>query len=550
MKRLFVHILLFLALAPLWSQQEECRILTDRSLYVAGEDINFSVYYRGPGGMAVPEGSQVFYLELISPAGEAWSRAKIRMDSMHTGGHIDVPRDMPSGTYFLKGYTRWMRNFGPAAYNYLSVDVVNPYVRTVLRSDTLSEFTVSLLPGGGKKAGTGPVIASKPGVQEKRSPMQLELNSPALDVPLECCISIIPAGSLEKQWESVPASGTVSEKSRELLPETRGIAISGTVEADSTGKPVPFAIVYVSIMGEKKDFFCNYSDSAGRFYFTLPGSYQGRELFISSYHAERGNLQVVIDQDFCKEPVKLPSFPFRIPEGREEVVRNMVINAQISEQYSSPGKDKDSSDPAVRGWFYGEPGSVIHFDDFIRLPTMEEYFTEVTPQVAIKRNGGRRSFRVLGDHHDLRFYDPLIMVDGVAVFDTEAVLAISPGYIDRFEIVEDPFVRGNLTFGGIIHLISRKGDMGYIDLPSSGLLVNYSMYTTASSGNTAYRPADPRIPDARNTLYWNPGIRMNPSEELSISLYSPEVPGTYDVVIRGYDPEGRYFESRTPFTLE
>jgi hypothetical protein len=273
-------------------------------------------------------------------------------------------------------------------------------------------------------------------------------------------------------------------------------------------------------------------------------------MFISSYHAERGNLQVLIDQDFCKETVKLPSFPFRIPEAREQAVRNMVINAQISEQYAATDPDRHKSDPADESWFYGEPGSKIRFDDFIRLPTMEEYFSEVTPQVVIKRNRGRRSFRVLGDHNDLRFYDPLVMVDGVAVFDMEAVLAISPGYIDRFEIVEAPFVRGNLTFGGIIHLISRKGDMAYIDLPASGLLVNYSMYTAASSGNTAYRPVDPRIPDARNTIYWNPGIRMIPGKKQSISFYSPETPGVYEVVIRAYDSEGLYYDSKTPFTVE
>ncbi len=67
------------------------------------------------------------------------------------------------------------------------------------------------------------------------------------------------------------------------------------------------------------------------------------------------------------------------------------------------------------------------------------------------------------------------MIDGVAIFDVEAVLAVSPRLIDRVEIVNAPYIRGNVTFGGIISLISRNNDLGYIDLPSSGLLVNYRM---------------------------------------------------------------------------
>ena len=119
--------------------------------------------------------------------------------------------------------------------------------------------------------------------------------------------------------------------------------------------------------------------------------------------------------------------------------------------------------------------TTIDFDDFIKLPRLEEYFTEVVPQVSVKKNRGVTHFVVLGPHPDLSIYPPLVMIDGVAIFDIEAVLAVSPRLIDRIEIVNAPYIRGNVTFGGIISLISKKNDLGYIDLPSSGLLVNYQM---------------------------------------------------------------------------
>ena len=48
------------------------------------------------------------------------------------------------------------------------------------------------------------------------------------------------------------------------------------------------------------------------------------------------------------------------------------------------------------------------------------------------------------------------MIDGVAIFDVESALAVSPRYIDRMEIVDAPYIKGNVTFGGIINLISKE----------------------------------------------------------------------------------------------
>jgi hypothetical protein len=158
-----------------------------------------------------------------------------------------------------------------------------------------------------------------------------------------------------------------------------------------------------------------------------------------------------------------------------------------------------------------------------------------------------RSFSVSGTHQDLNHYDPLVLIDGVAIFDIESVLALDPGYIDRIEIFEAPFIRGNLTFGGIIHLISRNGDMAYIDLPDSGLLVNYSMFGEGLSGNPVFQPDNTRMPDVRNTLYWNAHIRILPGTPEPIHFYTPDQTGAYQLVVRGFDSEGIYFENIFPF---
>jgi len=201
-------------------------------------------------------------------------------------------------------------------------------------------------------------------------------------------------------------------------------------------------------------------------------------------------------------------------------------------------------------FFYGNPISIIYFDDFIRLPNLEEYFVEVVPQVAVRKNRGVRRLVLLGVHPDLAIYPPLLMIDGVAIFDVEAVLAVSPRLIQRVEIVNAPYIRGNVTFGGIISLISRNNDLGYIDLPSSGLLVNYRMLDIPAHGSIPDEVSDPRLPDVRNTLYWNPGLQLDPDQSRNISFRTSDQKGDYEILIRGTDASGKFFEKRMGFTVE
>jgi len=200
--------------------------------------------------------------------------------------------------------------------------------------------------------------------------------------------------------------------------------------------------------------------------------------------------------------------------------------------------------------FYGHPISMVKFDDFIRLPTLEEYFSEVVPQVSVRKSKGVKRLVLLGEHPDLAIYPPLLMIDGVAIFNVDAILAVSPRLIDRIEIVNAPYIRGNVTFGGIISLISKNNDLGYIDLPSSGLLVKYRMLDVPGSDTIQNGVIDPRLPDVRNTLYWNPGLKLDSDMEEQINFRTSDLKGEYEILFRGTDSSGAFFEKRVPFSVE
>jgi hypothetical protein len=555
MRYRILYTALFLGLGFLLDaqvQKEELLVLTDRGHYITGETVRYRAFYRPPDTELAGEWSRVLYVELIQPNGTTLVQGKVRIDTLGAAGSLVIPEGLSSGTYYLKAYTRWMRNCGPEGYAYTSLRIFDPFNEEVLPVDSADwELKAAWQMMSQTDEDAADVLEcslakDRYGIREEVS-LNLKWNMDR--VPANLTVSVSRTGLHGNQSYYRNGCETVSGDKAEILPEMQGLSLTGQV-VNSDGSPTPYATVYISVLGDEKEFFCNYSDSAGRFYFSLPDYKGKRELFVSAYHPDYPGLELLIDRDFSQDRLNLPSYPVHLNDSLTAIITEMSVNAQVAEQYYPSREPVLESRATEELLFYGHPVFTIKFDDFIKLPNLAEYFQEVVPQVSVKRNRGVRRLVVLGEHPDLAIYSPLIMIDGVAIFDVEAVLAVSPRLIDRLEIVNAPYIRGNVTFGGIISLISKNNDLGYIDLPSSGLLVDYQMLDLPRSDPEMQGIRDPRMPDVRNILYWNPEIILSPGTDQHISFRTSDLKGEYEILIRGTGSDGRYFEKRLSFLVE
>ena len=533
-------------------QQEGLVLLTDRGHYISGETINYKAFYRRPAESSDAAWSRVLYVELILPNGTPLVQSKVLLDSS-TSGSLLIPEGISSGSYYLKAYTRWMRNCGPENFVYTSLRIYDPYNEQVLPVDTLGwePRPVETLLNQPEMHGSDMLecLLAKDSYGT-REEVVVDLNWNFSFAPANLTISVARSGLQGDQSYFRPGCSEDKQGASHILPEIQGLSLTGQAVSLTDMTSAPYATIYVSVLGGDRDFFCNYSDSAGRFYFSFPGYAGERDLFVSAYHSEIDDLELLIDRDFSQDALQLPSYPVRLNDTLTELITEMSVNAQVSQQYYPKQVLIQETQAPEELLFYGKPTSSIKFDDFVNLPTLEEYFVEVVPQVAVRRSGGVRRLILQGEHPDLSIYPPLLMIDGVAIFDIEAVLAVSPRLIDRVEIVNAPYIRGNVSFGGIISLISKNNDLGYIDLPSSGLLVNYRMLDLSASDTIQYGIQDPRLPDVRNTLYWNPGLELNSTTGKRISFRTADLKGEYEILIRGIDSTGKYLEKRAGFRVE
>ena len=166
-----------------------------------------------------------------------------------------------------------------------------------------------------------------------REEVQADLSG-CFPVPRQTCVSVARAGILGNQEYFRPGLSTKwGEDGYDFFPETKGLSFTGKAVSARMVSPAPYATIYVSMLGENREFFSNYSDSAGRFFFSFPGYSGFRDLFVSTYHADYGDLELLIDRDFSTDVPQFPSYPVEVDDSLTLAITEMSVNAQVAKQY-------------------------------------------------------------------------------------------------------------------------------------------------------------------------------------------------------------------------
>lgn len=91
---------------------EKVYLHTDRNFYAGGDDIWFKAYLVNAQSNYPVSTSNTLYAELINPDNNIVVRHVIRVDSGFAVGDFKLDDSIAGGTYRIRAYTNWMRNFG------------------------------------------------------------------------------------------------------------------------------------------------------------------------------------------------------------------------------------------------------------------------------------------------------------------------------------------------------------------------------------------------------------------------------------------------------
>jgi hypothetical protein len=122
----------------------------DRTLYTTGETMWFKAY-AVEGTHAQPlKLSKVAYVEVLDHDNRAVLQAKVPLKDATGQGAFVLPAILASGTYTVRAYTNWMKNFGPDSYFHSSVTILNTLTASgAVASKDSSAYEVQFFPEGG-----------------------------------------------------------------------------------------------------------------------------------------------------------------------------------------------------------------------------------------------------------------------------------------------------------------------------------------------------------------------------------------------------------------
>jgi hypothetical protein len=213
---------------------------------------------------------------------------------------------------------------------------------------------------------------------------------------------------------------------------------------DAAGAPVSGVQTYVAVKGSTYDLRSAITDKAGAVEFLLPTL------------PPRGQLI------FQAEPSKGSGLRFETSKPVFTVT-------------NSPEKTNDEYFYQDTSIFYGTADNSYLLDEYTRFATLEEVFREFVAEVRISKQGNDFRLSVLNRPFK-SFFDnpPLVLLDGVPVFDINRLMEIDPLKLRKIDVVTRKYYLGQLLNFGIISLFSFDRDLAGYALPSTSLAVGFT----------------------------------------------------------------------------
>jgi len=91
---------------------EKVYLHTDRNYYYPADDIWFKAYLIDANDRSLSDNSNNLHIELISPASKIIESRIVRLEEGLGKGDFHLPQKINAGTYRIRAYTNYMRNFG------------------------------------------------------------------------------------------------------------------------------------------------------------------------------------------------------------------------------------------------------------------------------------------------------------------------------------------------------------------------------------------------------------------------------------------------------
>jgi len=329
------------------------------------------------------------------------------------------------------------------------------------------------------------------------------------------------------------------------IPEYRTPLVTGNISNKTTNSPAVGILTFLSVPGRNGKLYTTKSRHDGSLIFEAKDFYYGNEIIVQNDYTKDTIYSIEIDNPFSEEYLDIDLPALNIDEEMENWIKQQSQNMQVQNAYLQFQPKFPSLTQIDSSSFYNQPDGRYFLDDYTRFIVMEEVMREYIAGVNVRKNRDGFHFMVIDIERNIVYEkNPLMILDGVPVFDADELMALDPLKVEKIETVKRRFHKGSLDCQGIVNYTTYKGDLAGYELNKHAMAVAYS---GIQSGKQYYFPTyassfDKRskIPDYRNTLYWEPFIGLIEKNK-EIDIYTSDYVSAYEIRIEGIDKNGKIY---------
>ena len=329
-----------------------------------------------------------------------------------------------------------------------------------------------------------------------------------------------------------------------FIPETEGYLIKGRVFDKKTQLPAKNINTFLSIPGESYQFTNSTSDSSGTVRYSLNKFYGRNSVIVQTNNTIDSIYKVDLENPFSDQSSNTSKYGFLLlPEWNKDLLQRSIA-VQVENAYRIEEKRIYHSYKSIDSLaFYGIPDKKYFLDDYTRFRTMEEVMREFVSDVNVRLQSDHFSYKVWNEKFGNYFDDnPLVLIDGVPVFDINKIIAFDPAKVKKIEVVAKKYYLGSSINEGIISYSTYKGDLGGFELDPNSIVIEYEglqkqreFYAPLYENDEQKKS---RLPDFRNVLTWMPDIKTDAAGKTKISFYTSDIKGKFIAIIQGITKDG------------
>jgi len=328
----------------------------------------------------------------------------------------------------------------------------------------------------------------------------------------------------------------------EFIPEFRGHIVTGKVLHESSA-PGNQIITFLASPGKTIKLYPSRSDQNGNVQFELKNFFGPRKIIVQPNSQLDSTYHVEISSPFSERPSSFHCPSLELSESLKNQIAGRSLHMQVQNTFAEE-KNIHYATPVIdSASFYGKPDERYLLDDYTRFPTMEEVLREYVPGVLVRKKKNKFRLKTLDIPNETAFQDnPLVLLDGVPVFDINKIIAFDPRKVRQLEVMTRRYYLGPSSFQGVVSFTTYHGDLSDLESDFGSLILNYEgLQLNKEFYSPRYETArqlESRIPDVRSLLYWCPTLDTDVDGKQHCDFYTPDLPGNYAVVVQGITRDG------------